>query len=132
MSRQTYAIALFFTFVATIPSPFAFLVVGGAEPVWVYFAYAQVDYWIWWVVALFWTAVYLIVAWWVADPIFLLLTSRSPVALASPPLLLALMSLLPIYIPMSHGGTESVNIIEEYHRVTLKFRQFQTLRELQR
>lgn len=128
MNRAIYAFSLFAVLMGMAPSIFVFVVVGGIEPVWVYFARWQIDGdRVWMVAAVFWTVAYLLLAWWSAGLLLRLThdlqSHRRRLILSGVPLFLALLSLFPIYSPVSHGQSSSANIVDEFRNLEQQIRQ---------
>jgi hypothetical protein len=128
MNRAICAFSLFAVLMGMAPSIFVFVVVGGIEPVWVYFARWQIDGdRVWMVAAVFWTAAYLLLAWWSAGLLLRLThdlqSHRRRLILSGVPLFLVLLSLFPIYSPVSHGQSSSTNIVDEFRNLEQQIRQ---------
>jgi hypothetical protein len=124
MRRAIYLLVLFVLFIGVLPSPFAFVVIGGTEPVWVYYANWRIDgdrFWI--IAAISWVAIDLLLAWWVAGFVLRLDSSRRRVVLPGLPLFLMLVSLLPIYSPAGHGQSTRNNVLGEFKQIQLRMQQ---------
>jgi hypothetical protein len=128
MKRAIYAFSLFAVLMGMAPSIFVFVVVGGIQPVWVYFARWQIDGdCVWMIAAVVWTVAYLLLAWWSAGLLLRLTrdlqSHQRRLILSGVPLFLALLSLLPIYSPVSHGQSSSTNIVDEFRNLEQQIRQ---------
>jgi hypothetical protein len=128
LKRASYAFGLFAVLMGMAPSIFVFVVVGGIQPVWVYFAMWQIDGdRVWMIAAVFWTFAYLLLGWWSAGLLLRLTldlqSHQRRLILSGVPLFLALLSLFPIYTPVSHGQSSNTNIVDEFRNLERQIRQ---------
>jgi hypothetical protein len=124
MRRAAYLLVLFVVFIGMLPSPFAFVVTGGMEPVWVYYANWRIDgSRLWIIAAISWAIIDLFFAWWVAGSVLRLDSSRRRVVLPGLPVFLMLVSLLPMYSPTGHGQSTSNNVLDEFKQIQQRMQQ---------
>jgi hypothetical protein len=124
MRRAAYFLVLFVVFIGMLPSPVAFVVIGGMEPVWVYYADWRIDGDRFWIIAVVsWAVIDVFFAWWVAGFVLRLDSSRRRVVLPGVPLFLMLVSLLPIYSPTGHGQSASSNVVGEFKQIQQRMHQ---------
>jgi hypothetical protein len=118
--RRLYALFLWLMFVALVPSFMVFAIFAGFEPAWVYVVEAFTEgalAWIGFVCALVWSAIYAWAALKISDFIWPMEPDRRRRFARGIPLVLAVLSLLPIYAPVSHGDQCCLNIVQEVRHV---------------